>query len=407
VPLTGEAESVTAWNTAYREYLAFRGDPATRLAAAMAVDPTFAMGSVFRGSYAVLAGMPPDSPVIAGDLRAASGARRRVSERERGHVDAFVLLTQGEFDRAAECWESVARRWPRDLAAIRFAHDVYLHVGNDRGRFESSRAAVTGFDPGEPQHGYVMGQLAFANEEMGRFDDALAAAHLALAVNADDMWALHAAAHVHEMRGATGPLLELLDPGEAWPEHDLLAAHLWWHRAIRLVADRRIDEALAIADRIEFDETTAFTLADHTSLLVRLDAAGADVADRWERNLDCWRRVRARHTVGFLEMHAALAGRADPGFWAEWSATLASSHRPPRSQNDRHFVDLVGPLTDAIASLDDDRPAAVAALRALGPGIERLGGSLAQRQVIDVAAGTDVVPVGPGGPGRMQSKVEP
>ncbi len=381
-----------------RDLLLLRGDPVGTLGAAIEQDPAFVLGRVVRVAAMTLGGAPANHPTVTADLVALESigdetGQREQGAREQGHCRAVRELVAGNFSRAAATWENVVEAWPRDLAAIRLAHDVYLHIGDDHARLASSQRAIGAFAPDEPGFGIVLGHLAFAHEELGAYDDALDAANRALAIDASDAWARHAAAHVHEMRGDSAALYAVLDPGGVWPAQELLAPHLWWHRGIRLVADGRADEALAIADRLPADADAAFTLSDLTSLLVRLEDRGVDVGVRWEPVIEAWRTVTARHTCGFLDLHAALAGLADPDFGAEWHASQLATHRPPVSQNDELFVEVVGPLTSAVLALRGaGRGSALAQLAALSDRIVGIGGSLAQRQVIDIAAGVVVVP---------------
>ncbi len=328
VPITADhSSSVAAWNHALNELLALRGDPIGELTTAIEHDPTFALGRVVRIATAVLGGTPLDHPTVVADLDELNKSTGETGDRERAHLVAVRSLVAGDFSEAAAAWEAVVDAWPRDLAAIRLAHDLYLHVGDDRARLVSSRRAIGAFDAGEPVHGIVLGQLAFAHEEVGDYDTALVLANRALAVDPGDVWARHAAAHVHEMRGDSDALYALLDPNGDWPASDLLAAHLWWHRGIRLVAEERVDEALDVADLLPAEPDAAFTLADLTSLLIRLEARGVDLGARWERVIDAWKQVSARHTCGYLDLHAALAGLADPAFGAAWHASQIDTIR--------------------------------------------------------------------------------
>ena len=56
---------------------------------------------------------------------------------------------------------------------------------------------------GHPHHPFVLGMHAFGLEECGTYDAAEEAGMAALAAHPDDVWAVHAVAHVHEMRGDT------------------------------------------------------------------------------------------------------------------------------------------------------------------------------------------------------------
>lgn len=410
--------SIGAWDDGMRDLLMLRGDPIGTLAVAIENDPLFVLGRVVRVAALTLGGAPANHPTVMADLVALESSgdvagqlvhgSRKQGQRERGHCRAVRELVAGNFSKAADAWESVIDAWPRDLAAIRLAHDVYLHTGNDHARLASSQRAIGAFAPGEPGFGIVLGHLAFAHEEVGAYDAAIEAANRAMAIDASDVWARHAAAHVHEMRGDSAALYAVLDPDGPWPAQELLASHLWWHRGIRLVADGRVDEALAVADRLPADSDAAFTLSDLTSLLVRLEQRGIDVGVRWERVIEAWRNVTNRHTCGFLDLHAALAGLADPELGAEWHASQVAIHRPPVSQNDALFVEVVEPLTSAVLALrGTGRTSALDKLAALSGRIAEIGGSLAQRQVIDIAAGVAVLPAAPTADHLRPSTMEP
>ena len=382
-PVRGEPTSVAAWVQAWEQYLHFRGDPVAVVSEAGTRDESFVMGPVFAAVYRVLAGSPFGSTALAADTARARARASESDDRERAHVKALELLVAGEFTEAARTWDEIALS-EQDFAAVRFAHDVYLHVGDDHGRLNSSSHAVEVWRD-ESGWGFVAGQHAFALEEVGRYGEAEELGQLALSLDPDDLWARHALAHVYESTDDTPAALELLEGSvERWGDQDLFATHIWWHLALRLLASGDAAGALAVFDERQPHSNTAFQLCDQTSLLWRLELAGCDAGDRWDPLADRWEHVVERHTCGFLDVHAALAfaRRPDHPGAAGWFEGLRV-RQPGVSENDTTFGEVVAPLVEAFCSYARggyDR--FVRLVDGLGPATRRIGGSIAQRDLI-------------------------
>ncbi|MXW96477.1 MAG: tetratricopeptide repeat protein [Acidimicrobiaceae bacterium] len=392
-PVDGAPASVAAWGRTWEQYLHCRGDPVAVASEAGRNDDSFVMGPVFAAVYRVLAGSPPGSSALSTDASRAQARAAWAGDCERAHVAALEMLLAGEFTGAARRWDQIARSG-RDFAAVRFAHDVYLHVGDDFGRLDSSSGAEKAWR-GEPGWGFVAGQHAFALEEVGRYDEAEALGRAALGLDPDDLWARHALAHVYESTDDTSAALALLEGSvERWGSQELLATHIWWHLALRLIASGDSGGALAVFDERQPHAATAFQLCDQTSLLWRLELVGCEVGDRWDALADRWDEVVERHTCGFLDVHAALAFSrkpAHPGA-ARWFRGL--DRRPAdTSENDRTFMDVVAPLAHAFrayAAGDTDR--FVGVVDDLGRSARRIGGSIVQRDLITLTAQAAGVP---------------
>ncbi len=382
-PVRGEPASADAWLRAWEQYLHFRGDPVSVMSAAGARDEAFVMGPVFAAVYRVLAGTPSSSPALTADAERARTRARESPDRERGHVRALESLLGGEFTDAVRAWHEIALG-ERDFAAVRFAHDVSLHVGDVDGRLASSSHAVEAWR-GERGWGFVAGQHAFALEEVGRYDEAEELGRQALSLDPDDLWARHALAHVYESTDDTPAALELLDGSvERWSDQDLFATHIWWHLALRLMASGDAAGALAVFDERQPHATTAFQLCDQTSLLWRLELAGCDAGDRWDALADGWDEVAERHTSGFLDVHAALAFTRRPGHPGarRWFEGL-EGRETGASENDSTFGEVVIPLVEAFRSYGEGGgDHFVKLVDQLGSSISRIGGSIAQRDLI-------------------------
>ena len=384
-PVCGERTSVRAWARAWEQYLHFRGDPVAVASEAGDGDETFVMGPVFAAVYRILAGSPSGSPALTAD---ASRARTRAAasgDREQAHMTALEMLLAGEFTVAARRWDEIARRG-RDFAAVRFAHDVYLHIGDDGGRLSSSSHAEESWR-GEPGWGFVAGQHAFALEEVGRYDEAEELGEVALGLDPDDLWARHALAHVYESTDNTPAALHLLaGSAERWNDQELLATHIWWHLALRLLASGDAAGALAVFDARQPHASTAFQLCDQTSLLWRLELASCDTGNRWDTLADRWDEVAERHTCGFLDLHAALAyaRRPDHPGAHRWFRGL-EEREAGTTENDTTFGDVVVPLVKAFRCYAEGRGDDFARrVDRLGSATSRIGGSIAQRDLISL-----------------------
>lgn len=401
----GEEASVRAWDEAWGDLLHFRGDPLERLTEPNRADESFALGPVFCAAYRLLGGARPDSPEIAADLDRAG--RRACTEREVGHAAAAAALAAGEFTEAGRRWEALARG-TRDLAAVRLAHDVYLHVGDDRGKLRASAAAVGSWSAGDPGWGFVQGQHSFALEESGRYSEAERFGWLALEHDPLDLWALHALAHVYESTGDQAAALDLLGGRrETWSDQHALAVHVWWHLALRLMAAGRLDEALGIHDHQAPAATTAFSLCDLASLLWRLELAGADAGGRWADLADAFAVRRERHTCGFLDFHAALVYARCPDHpeASAFFSGVSTAHAGADSENADIFNSVVRPLVEAIRVGDADPAGALSLLDSIGGRLHRIGGSVVQRDLVGLTRTTLKERLGPatGRPSLFQS----
>ena len=409
-PVDGAPTGVEVWERAWEQYLHFRGDPVSMLSEAGEADESFVMGPVFASVYRVLGGSPPQARPLAADVGRALARAARAGEREGAHVRALEMLVAGDHTAAAEVWDQIASA-ERDFAALRFAHDVYLHVGDDERRLASTSRAVEAWS-GKPGWGFVAGQHAFALEEVGRYDEAEELGRAALGIDPDDLWARHALAHVYESTDDTVAALDLLEGSvDRWDGQDLLATHIWWHLALRLLASGDAAGALRVFDERQPDATTAFQLCDQTSLLWRLELAGGDGGDRWDALADRWDGVAERHTCGFLDLHAALAftRRPDHPGAGRWFDGLTA--RPfGASENDVTFVRVVEPLVEAFRSYGRGRYDHFASIvDGLEASICRIGGSIVQRDLIALtrqaaAGGTDLSVRASAAEGRSRSR---
>lgn len=375
------ASAVSAWHEAWADTVHFVGDPFATLDDANTNDDGFAMGSVYCGTYRVLGGCQLDAPELLLDLERA---RARASEpREHQHVEALNQLATGNFSDAARLWDAIPGG---DFAAVRFAHDAYLHVGEVDHRVASSERAIAHFDNTESRP-YVASQHAFSLEEAGLYDEAEAMAWSALDADPMELWALHALAHVYESTNDQEAAISLLEGrADTWTAQDGLSIHVHWHHALRMIVAGEFDRALELFDQLEPDATTPFRLSDVSSLLWRLEHAGADVGDRWITVADRLASRPERHANGFLDLHIALAFQRVPDHSDAQSffSGVAPAHADDDSENGEIFRSVVTPLVEAIRLVGSDPAQSAALIDSVTEQSHRIGGSIAQRDLITI-----------------------
>jgi hypothetical protein len=385
-------DSVLAWRTATDQLLDFVGDPIATLDPVNVADEAFVMGSVFTTAYRILGGGSASSAAIVEGLARLDQRHDGATEHERAHIGAVRTLVSGEFEMAARQWDDIAIAHPRDLLALKLTHDVCLHIGDDAIRLPSARRAVesAAFDPTERATAVLYANLSFALEEVGEFEEAEHWGRAGLATEPTDLWARHALAHVYEATKRHEDALKLLVPTSGqWTQQTLLANHIWWHVGLRLINHGSVVEALDVLDR-ELVSTTAFGLADSTSLLwrIELNSAPSAASTRWDSLAAHWSKIAERHTCAFIDVHAALAFSTQPSPQAdEFWRGLEASHATGETFNDETFRRVVVPVANAVRSFrQDDLVAARDAIETVGPSLRRIGGSNVQRDLVTLTA---------------------
>jgi hypothetical protein len=230
------SEAVRLHDAAVTSYLTLRGDPIKALRAATALDPHFVAGHALLGAFVLLStGHAGGHPLVAGARLAGCEAVRagRATPREVHLVLAVEALAAGRWGLAARVLEHQLSLLPTDAMVLRLLHDLYFFAGDSRALRNSVARAFQAWDPAMPAYGHVCGMLAFGVEECGDLERAEELAMGALTRDAQDIWALHAAVHVHEMRGQFDEGKRLLKETEGdWSEANLFARHLYWHWGI-------------------------------------------------------------------------------------------------------------------------------------------------------------------------------
>ncbi|WP_344154687.1 pyridine nucleotide-disulfide oxidoreductase [Nocardioides koreensis] len=374
--LTTSSEAAAAYNRGIGHLLRLRTGAVEALATSVALDPTFALG---HAALALL-GHEMCAPV---DLRArldhAALHAARASDRERSHVAAITSHVRGS---SAPLVRHLAA-YPRDALLLTTAVPTIAFAGVTEVPAEGW-VLVERAIPAYGDDWWFAGLLAFVRQEQRRFDEAMSLACRSLAREPDAGHSAHARAHAHYETGDH-------EAGLSWMDGWVTGAgagsgsrsHFSWHAAMHELSLGDLD-----AVRRRYDAQLrpvpglgCRTLVDSGSLLFRwgLTPGAVDVPGIEDVATVVGREVLEAPATPFLAMHAAVTLLAlDDGPALARLAVRAERHPQPTQR------EVVAPLVRALALMRAEHCSQAAdALAALTGALPRLGGSDAQREIIE------------------------
>lgn len=307
---TDSREAVEALDRAILATLEYRNSANGEVKAALEADPHCALAHCMRGYQYMLLGTAATQPKAAEAAQAAQTQFERLTTREKGHVAALSAWCAGDLSGAAQAWNDLVIAHPHDLMALRLHHLNAFWRGRDDQLTDGPAEVLRDWSPDLPGYGSLLGMLAFGLEESGERRRAEDYAREAVRLAPDDLWALHALAHVLEMdeRFEEGcALIPLQEP--AWDDRNPFKNHVWWHRALYAVELGRDAEVLALYDEHLAPQPRPFYLdvQNAASLLARLQFLGIAVGERWQTLAEPVRALAEDFNLAFTEPHKVLA----------------------------------------------------------------------------------------------------
>jgi hypothetical protein len=379
LPLSTTAQAAQAYNAGLRRILLVQAGAEHEMRTAVRADPGFGLAHAGLALLGHEYGVPGVN--VGRSLAAAAAAvERRGTERERSQVAAVAAHVRGE----GAAITAHLRAHPRDALMLGIAVPTIAFAGVTEVP-EQAWTLVESLAPAYGDDWWYAGMLAFVRQEQGRWAQAAALADRALAAEPASGHAVHARAHVYyetgDHRAGLGWLDDWITLRAPQAQH---GAHFSWHAALHELSledvaavRRRYREQLA-PPRV----TGMRALVDAASLLWRGALAGV-----WD---DDPRRIEAvlavvdpgdlfRPRTPFAAWHAAVALAASRD-----AAGLARLGRYAASEPGRVFPAVVAPLVAGMQAYVEGRyDAASALLTAVCPNTVALGGSAAQREVIE------------------------
>jgi hypothetical protein len=358
------------------------------LQAAIAADPGFALAHAALARAHQVHGRGPQARAAMAEAVARVAS---LPARERSHVDALARVVAGDAAGALAAIEAHLARWPRDVMVMAPCVGVFGLFGFS-GRSGRERALLDFVEPHAAalaDDGWYLAMRAFARCETGAIAPALADIERALERDPRSAHAAHIHAHVRYEAGDDELALGWL---RAWlggyPREGMMHLHLHWHVALSELALGDYAAAWGTYRRAVAPEAawgpSLNLVTDAASFLLRASLAGETVERAaWSELAALAQRCFPHPAIAFADAHVALA--------LAMSGDAAGLERLRRA--------AVGPAADVVAALaaafgawaDHD---AAGTLRALEPVLavhERLGGSRAQRDMIEQLAWVAIV----------------
>ena len=383
------AEGLAHYETATHQFRCYIGDPVGSVDAALAAAPQMVMAHALK-AYLHLLGTEPLALPVARDCLAAA-ADLVATDRERGHLEAVRLLTEGRWSAAGRVLEDVSIAYPCDALALQAGHQIDFFRGDSRMLRDRIARVLPAWSESIPGYHALLGMHAFGLEETGDYAEAEKQGRKAVELERRDTWAWHAVAHVYEMRNQPDEGLAWMSlDTDAWAKDSFFAVHNWWHRAVYHLELGATDDALRLFDGPVFGarSSVVLELIDASALLWRLMLRGVDVGSRFEGVADNWAPIAAAGNYAFNDVHAMIAfvgaGRAKEQ-QAVLDAQRAVLDGGLAAADNLAFTRDVGhPATRAIHAFGQGRYAeCVELLRPIRHIAHRFGGSHAQRDLLD------------------------
>ena len=355
---------------------------------ALAADPDFALAHAARARAHLVASEPA---LARGAIeRAEALVERDGTERERSHVAAVALSIRGPAPAALNLVLAHSASWPRDAFILGMplgAFGMFAFSGmpgHAQAGVDLCEAAASHYDG----DWWFSTSRGWAHTENGNVGHGRRLTEQGLALRQENAHAVHALAHAMFEDGSNEDADALISdwlPG--YSRAGILHGHIAWHQA--LVALQGGDAGRAI--RIYEDSVRPAVsqgmpiniLSDGAAFLWRLDAYGHGAPrSLWSDIRDYARPLYPNAGFAFADVHMAMIAAAT----GDLAAVAARAAALEQKIADGALP--AGPVIPAIcrALMDfaqGDYAACANRLSPVATEVERMGGSHAQREVVE------------------------
>jgi tetratricopeptide (TPR) repeat protein len=354
---------------------------------AIAADPGFALAHAGR---ALVRQLNSDMPAAQASMATANTLAAELPEREASHISCLGVFLAGPPDAALAAIRPHLTTWPRDAVLM----TTCAHTGGligATGRLGRERDLLQFLDGIAPHYGdewWFTSHHAMALSESGQFDAARAKIDRSLAQNPNNAWGAHTYAHLGYESGERDAARAFLSGWLAtYPRDGLGFGHLSWHLALFELGAGNVAEAFRL-----YRESFALgvnrgpalsTFIDTVSFLWRAELAGCPRdTGPWAAMHEFSHKIFPNPGNAMADWHMALTD-------AVIGDTATLETRAQRIE-DLAQAGRYGPGTTVpslsrgfAAFLRKDYAAAIEAIEPVVTQIERIGGSRAQRDLVE------------------------
>jgi hypothetical protein len=362
---------------------------------ALAHDPGFALAHVLRGLFHAMYGRGEEARQC---LSRARDCLAGASDRERSHVALIGAIIEARTRDALAAVETHATRYPTDIVAIAPALGAYgLFAFSGRADHDNARLAfverIAPYFPGS--FPWLLAHRGWCRIECGAVDEGMAMVLEAIAERPANGHNAHMVMHGYYEKGDPASAQTFLAGWmPSYPDDALMWGHLQWHWALTELALGHDDLALErlVGPMLDYlpRGTPFMGLADVVALLWRLGLR--------DRHTSAWNSAR-QHAQPFLakgsnpfgELHLAMLAAAyrERGQLEQCDRRLESLERAGHEGAAvvRHWAAALKSL------IDGDTPTALEEFDACRAELPRIGGSRAQRAIVEETSRALRVPV--------------
>jgi hypothetical protein len=362
-------------------------DPGAAFGRAIAADPGFALGHYGKARAHQLRG---EMPAAKAAHAAAQALVAGLPAREASHARFYDLVLTGQGAAAVAAAKEHLARWPRDAMVLSPCTSVFGLIGfsGRAGREQEQVALLDGLATHYGDDWWFNSQHAFALLEVGERKAARPKIEGAMAAHPRNAHGAHILAHLLYEDGEQETSRAYL---RGWlpdyPREGQLHCHISWHLALCELEHGDADDAFRIyAGRIAPDAIWGpplNVLTDAVAFLWRAELAGHPRdPERWRVLHDFARRMFPQAGIAFADVHIALADAVagDTAALAERVERMEALAREGRFPS--------GPVVPALARgfgafLRKDWDGTIAAIEPVLAEHERIGGSRAQRDLVE------------------------
>lgn len=385
---TNSHEAASAYREGVDLMLAGWTGTAETLERAIAADPDFALAHIARARL--------HSFYQQGDLARAKAAvarelvARRGDERERSHVETLALAIEGRLPEALAATLRHIESWPRDSIVLSLplgAFGLFAFSGmadHDRARQDLCERVAQHYG----EDWWFLTLYGWAMTENGNVPRGRAVTECGFGLRRQNAHAAHAVLHAMFEDGAIDEADRLVDDWlPTYASSGILHGHIRWHQALGALEHGDAARALAIyADVLQPQATQAPPLnvvTDGASLLWRLSAYGHAVPKALWLDADAAaQKLFPKSSLPFADVHMALFAAATQNREALAARLAVIEQRLTEGKLP------AGPVVPAIcqalaAFADEDYAACVRMLDPVLADVVRIGGSHAQRELIE------------------------
>jgi len=249
-------------------------------------------------------------PALAAALERARPRLAEAGELARMHANAAAAWLAHRPLLAGHLYSIASAKDPHDLLALRLAQSTWFFLARRPKVHAVAARAARAWSPADDSYDAALALHAFGCAEVGDADRAEALALRALEIEPRNPYAIHALAHALGERRDAAALVRLLRAhAPQWRVGGRLHSHTAWHLA---AAELETGDAARATSALRTELAPLAVqgpsaAGDATDLAWRLDLAGVDMSDDWQRIADGW---QSHHTFGFWAPDDVLAGIA-------------------------------------------------------------------------------------------------